>query len=174
MSKPTRIFILILAVNILILLMTKLFFLDIIVIRGRSMEPSLGEGTPVLINKTAFGLTEPFSGDYLVRWSEPERGEIVVFPSPLDGTVTVKRCVAVSGDGVTVSAGRLFVNGLSIPLKFYQGNLLENNTAVPSGQILVVGDNYAASSDSRTFGFLPLESVIGSVCFAPALSKAGP
>jgi signal peptidase I len=168
MRNPTRMFIIFLAVNVLILLMTKLFFLDIIVIRGRSMEPSLGEGTPVLVNKAAYGMTEPFSGGYLWRWSVPERGDVVVFRSPLDGSITVKRCLAVGGDSLGVSGGRLTVNGLELPLKFYQGNLLENYTSVPPGQCLVVGDNYTVSSDSRTFGFLPLENITGRVCFAPA------
>ncbi len=174
MNVTTRRFILILAVNALLLLMTKLFLFDIIIVRGRSMEPSLGEGAPVLINKTAFGLTEPFSGAYLLRWREPARGDVVVFRSPLDGLPTVKRCVAVGGDGLTVTPGRLEVNGREYPLKFFQEHLLEQYERVPAGSVLVLGDNTAHSTDSRSFGFIPLTSITGAVWCAPAPPEAGP
>jgi signal peptidase I len=172
--RPTRTFILILACNAILLLMTKFFVLDIIIVRGRSMEPSLGEGTPLLVSKTAYGLTNPFTGDFILRWRNPTRGELVIFKSPLDGELTLKRCAAVAGDELAVTDDFLSVNGLHFPLKFYQGGRLNTVGRVPVGEIIVIGDNYAASSDSRTFGFVPVESVTGAAVCAPTAPEAAP
>ena len=54
------------------------------------MVPSIKSGTVMLVNRAAYGILVPFSSRYLVRWSVPRPGEIVVFPSP-DGRLAVKR-----------------------------------------------------------------------------------
>jgi signal peptidase I len=94
MKNPARSLIALLAGNALLLLMTKLMFLDIIVVRGSSMAPSLKEGTPIFVNKLAYGLRNPFTGSSLLRWGHAARGDIVVFHNPRENTVTVKRCLA--------------------------------------------------------------------------------
>src|ERR1044071_4792661 len=63
-----------------------------------SMKPTIVEGDRIFVNKLAYGLKVPFTTMHLLHWSQPSRGEIVVFNSPVDGTRLVKRIVGVPGD----------------------------------------------------------------------------
>jgi signal peptidase I len=73
-------------------LLTKLFFFDIMIAEGHSMEPTIKEGSIILINKLAYGLQVPFFKKHLFRWAEPQVGDILVFIAP-DNRFAVKRCV---------------------------------------------------------------------------------
>jgi signal peptidase I len=106
-------------------------------VAGRSMQPTLLDGDRILTNKLAFGLRIPCTHVELLAWAEPSRGDVVVFSSPLDGRRLVKRIVAVPGDRV-------------------------GSDVVPPGRYFVLGDN-ADSVDSRRFGCVPREHILGRV-----------
>ncbi len=167
MNKTTGSLIVLLAAVALLLLMTKTFFLDMIVVRGRSMEPTLKEGTPIFINKLAFGLADPFGGASLARWGGPSRGDIVVYRDPQDDTAAVKRCLAVAGDTLRVTGHELAFGGRRLPLKFYQEDALRPSLTVPPGCVFLVGDNPEHSADSRTYGPVPLERLFAAMLFPP-------
>src|SRR5687767_10009385 len=76
-----------------------------------SMNPTILEGDRVFVNKLAYGLKVPFTTLHLLRWDQPERGQVVVFYAPHDGTRMVKRVIAVPGDTVEMRDGVLIVNG---------------------------------------------------------------
>ncbi|MEP6938889.1 MAG: signal peptidase I [Rudaea sp.] len=76
-----------------------------------SMNPTIVEGDRILVDKFAYGLRVPFTELRLTAGNDPMRGDIVIFPSPQDGTVLVKRVVGLPGDSVTMHDERLFVNG---------------------------------------------------------------
>src|SRR5438874_7678772 len=76
-----------------------------------SMKPSIIEGDRIFVNKLAYDLKVPFTTIHIAEWSNPKRGEIVVFDSPRDGTRLVKRVVAVPGDTVQLSSNTLVING---------------------------------------------------------------
>src|SRR5690349_16666429 len=65
-----------------------------------SMKPTLLEGDRIFVNRMAYDLRVPFLGWSLVRRADPERGDIVVLWSPVDGRRLVKRAVAIPGDTV--------------------------------------------------------------------------
>ena len=65
---------------------------DIVEVRGTSMSPTLYNHQVVLVNRAAYGVQ--LFGRYFVRWRNPEIGDIVVYRSPLDNNIVVKRCVA--------------------------------------------------------------------------------
>ncbi|WP_218938723.1 signal peptidase I [Oleiharenicola lentus] len=79
-----------------------------------SMNPTILEGDVVWVNKLAYGLRVPLTQLYLSRWSEPQRGDIVVVLSPLDGTRLVKRVIGVPGDTVELRDNRLVLNGRAV------------------------------------------------------------
>jgi signal peptidase I len=110
---------------------------DVSRVAGGSMRPTLLDGDRILTNKLAFGLRVPGTQAFLLAWAEPSRGDVVVFSSPLDGRRLVKRVVAVPGDPV-------------------------GDEVVPPGQYFVLGDN-ADSVDSRRFGCVPRERILGRV-----------
>lgn len=76
-----------------------------------SMKPSILEGDRIFVNKLAFDLRVPFTGTCLYHWAEPERGDIIVFFSPKDGTRLVKRVVGIPGDKVELQGNTLIING---------------------------------------------------------------
>src|SRR5438067_2495671 len=80
-------------------------------IPSASMHPNLLEGDVVLVNRLAFDLKLPLTDMVLARIGEPARGDIVTFHSPRDGTLLIKRLVAVPGDTVEMRNERLFING---------------------------------------------------------------
>lgn len=77
-----------------------------------SMRPTILEGDRILVNKLAYDLRIPFTNLRVASWSDPERGDIVVFPSPKDGTRLVKRIVGLPGDTVELRDNTLFINGV--------------------------------------------------------------
>jgi signal peptidase I len=76
-----------------------------------SMRPTILEGELVFINKLAYDLKVPFTTQHLAEWSSPQRGEIVVFYSPKDGTRLVKRVIGLPGDRIALHANQLTING---------------------------------------------------------------
>ncbi len=78
-----------------------------------SMNPTILEGDRLLVDKHVYGLRIPFSLTHLTEGQDPQRGDIVVFDSPRDGTSLVKRLIAVPGDRIELSGERLSVNGVT-------------------------------------------------------------
>jgi signal peptidase I len=76
-----------------------------------SMRPTLLEGDVVLVNRLAYDLKLPLTDLSVARLGEPQRGDIVTFSSPADGTRLIKRVVAVPGDVVAMRDDVLVING---------------------------------------------------------------
>jgi signal peptidase I len=124
-------------------------------IPSESMVPTLEVGDRVLANK------------FIYRFTEPEKGDIVVFDSvdEEDDQTLIKRVVGVAGDRIEVQGGVLFVNGEEQEEPYlneevpFEGSY--GPTEVPEGHVFVMGDNRGNSADSRVFGPLPLENLKG-------------
>ena len=76
-----------------------------------SMRPTVLEGDVVLVNRLAYNVKLPLTDVVLARTGEPQRGDVVTFSSPLDGTRLIKRVVALPGDVVEMKNERLILNG---------------------------------------------------------------
>lgn len=76
-----------------------------------SMRPTILEGDRIFVNKLAYDLKVPYTTVHLASWSNPHRGDVVVFFSPADGVRLVKRVIAVPGDTVSMERGMLIING---------------------------------------------------------------
>jgi signal peptidase I len=79
-----------------------------------SMKPTILEGDRILVNKLAYDLKVPFTTWHLAEWSNPRRGDIVVFYSPQDGTRLVKRVIGLPGDVIELRNEQLVINGKSV------------------------------------------------------------
>jgi signal peptidase I len=84
---------------------------DWYIIPTGSMKPTIVEGDRVFVNKLAYDLKVPYTKWNLAEWNAPQRGEIVVFPSPTDGTRLIKRIVGIPGDTVEMKNDQLILNG---------------------------------------------------------------
>src|ERR1041385_9412466 len=65
-----------------------------------SMKPTILEGDRVYVNKLAYDLKVPFTTLHIVEWSNPQRGDIVVFYSPYDGQRLLQRVIGLPGDSI--------------------------------------------------------------------------
>ena len=76
-----------------------------------SMKPTILEGDRVYVNKLAYDLKVPFTTWHIAEWSNPKRGEIVVFYSPYNGQRLVKRVIGLPGDTLELRNEALILNG---------------------------------------------------------------
>ncbi|HKZ27625.1 MAG TPA: signal peptidase I [Rubrobacteraceae bacterium] len=130
------------------------FVLEAFRIPSESMVPTLLVGDRVFVNK------------FIYRFTEPERGDVVVFESVNGGEEDlIKRIVAVAGDEIEVRNGTLLVNGEEQEEPYLNENLPFDDSygppRVPEEHVFVMGDNRANSADSRVFGPLPVENIEG-------------
>lgn len=122
-----------------------------------SMVPSIRVHDHVLINK----LADDFS--------TPDQGDIVLFDDPAGGEIPlIKRTVGLPGETVELRAGRLFIDGEFVEEPYVNANAPATNfgpVKVAEGHYFVMGDNRGNSTDSRVFGAVPEEDVIGVALF---------
>ena len=90
-----------------------------------SMKPSIVAGDRILVNKLAYGLRVPFTDWQLLQWSQPQRGEVVVFFAPDGGPRMVKRVIGVPGDTIQLYGNRLIINGALTQYSLVDGQLAE-------------------------------------------------
>lgn len=178
-------------VTIILLLFGTTTLVQAFVIPTGSMEDTLLVGDHLLVDKLAFAPSGPFSRN-LLPYSEPKRGEIIVFRYPIDIRQTfVKRVMGVPGDHLRLENKKVYLNGhlLNEPyvvhkldyIDSYRDNfpnepntplfppaqeMLEKNVKngeviVPQGFYFAMGDNRDQSLDSRYWGFVPRENIIG-------------
>ena len=99
------------ALAVLAALTIRWLFLEAYVIPSGSMFPSLLKNDHIFVNKMVYGIRFPFSENWMVKFNEPQRGEVIVFKYPKDmGTFFIKRIVGVPGDKVKFDNGLLYVN----------------------------------------------------------------
>lgn len=122
-------------------------------VEGHSMEPTLHTGQRLVIEKVSY------------RFHPPTTGDIVVLR--LDGREDVpiiKRVIGTPGDEVAIRAGRVYLNGVPLAEDYVEGRYTSDGWApavVPDGYLFVLGDNRGTSKDSRHFGLVPMENLVG-------------
>lgn len=161
-----------LVVAVLLALFVRAFFLQAFKIPTGSMRPTLIEGDRILVDKVTYGIPIPLVDRRLLSIRPPRRGDLVVFRS-LDDPARdfIKRLVAVGGDTLEIRDTRLWVNGRPVTdPPIFRSNTYYNRgdygqpgkpVQVPEGHYFFLGDNSASSRDSRYWGFLPADHIIG-------------
>lgn len=121
------------------------------------------------------------SGDYILtsrvtyKMRAPERGDVVVFKSPKNPDIEyIKRIIGLPGDKLLFENGNILINGkllqenyIAAQTNLWEGGYVKEGAelTIPDGDIFVMGDNRPRSSDSREFGPVAEETIIGQVFF---------
>lgn len=176
---------------LLVVLLLRSFLVEPFQIPSGSMRPTLEVGDFILVNKFTYGLRLPVLHTEIVDLGEPERGDVMVFRFPEEPSVNfIKRVVGLPGDRIRYADKQLFVNGEPVPKQLLEvgppkapGELLleerlgevvhriYNNPRdagpqvreiiVPEGHYFTMGDNRDHSNDSRYWGFVPEDNIVG-------------
>ncbi len=174
----------------LIVLLLRSFLVEPYTIPSGSMLPTLEVGDFILVNKFVYGLRLPVAGTKIIPIDNPRRGDVMVFRYPEKPSVSyIKRVVGLPGDLISYKHKVLKVNGVEVntellaelPPQMPQQRLVREQLddasheilvslstdigsgewAVPQNHYFVMGDNRDNSRDSRFWGFVPDQNLVG-------------
>lgn len=159
-------------IALILALIIRAFVIQAFKIPSGSMMPTFEIGDRIFVSKLDYGARVPFTELRLPGFKAPERGDIIVFISPEPPKKDfVKRLIAFEGETVEIKNGNIYINGkmlegpMSIRSNHYynRGDYGKENEpiTVPKGYYYALGDNSANSRDSRYWGFIPKNNLIG-------------
>jgi len=126
---------------------------DVVVVSGRSMEPTFADGTRLLAWQKHF------------KAGDVKRGEVVVLYDPTDGTLAVKRVIGLGGETVRIAGHTVYIDGEALEEPYVNeksmGPPLWGAVKVPEDGVWVMGDNRGNSLDSRDYGPVRLSDLRG-------------
>src|SRR4030042_684972 len=152
----------IIIISVLIVVPIRYFLIQPFFVKGMSMEPSFDDGQYLIIDEISY------------RFEPIGRGDVVVFKYPFNPSeYYIKRIIGLPGETVEIVGGGVIVynnantNGKVLDEKIYlapeEKKLGNMKIILKKGQYFVLGDNRAASSDSRKWGVLPEDNIVGRV-----------
>lgn len=147
----------IVVVALLIVLPIRYFLFQPFLVKGQSMEPNFGNGDYLIIDQLS------------LRLREPARGEVVVFKYPQNPSQRyIKRIIGLPGEIIEIAEGQVKISGALLAESPYLPDVFTDakgftTIALEEQEYFVLGDNRLASSDSRVWGVLPRENIIGRV-----------
>ena len=142
---------------LLIAIGINLFLAQATQVLGQSMEPNLHTAQRLVVEKVTY------------RLHGPRRGDIVVIDLPEAGPeLLIKRVIGLPGDTISGKGGQVFIDGepLDEPYVTSPGGRDIPEQVVPPLHVFVMGDNRQFSNDSRNFGFVPIDNIIGRAWFS--------
>jgi len=149
-------------------LVVRAFLFQAFYIPSPSMEPTLSSGDRILVNKVSYRLHDVNRGDLVVFHPRPESG--------VGADDLIKRVIALPGETVTTDDGRVLIDGglliepyLPVPdgtagfttVPWCANQDTTAGCTVPDDHVFVLGDNRGNSRDSRYFGPVPVDSIVG-------------
>ncbi len=140
---------------VVIALLINLFLAQATRVFGQSMEPNLHTDQRLVVEKISYN-----------RWWHlrgPQRGDVVVLRVDENSELLIKRVIGLPGDRVEIRSGQVFINGTRLDEPYLTGPTYGDYGPidVPPLHLFVLGDNRGFSNDSRAFGPIPLDRVIG-------------
>jgi signal peptidase I len=163
------------------------FIIESMVIQARvipsaSMEHTILIGDHLIVSLLGYDIGIPFTEHHIALWRNPKRQQIIVFEAPPQAAHNedfIKRVIGLPGDTVDIKRGVVFINGKKLNEPYLNPlpdpSAPQENTGpfhVPPGEYFVMGDNRDDSNDSRFWGGVPRENIIGTPLFIYMSIKA--
>jgi len=157
-------------IALVLALFVRTFIIQAFKIPSGSMIPTLQIGDRILVNKFIYGAKLPFSDKHLPGFTDPKRGDIIVFEYPEDKKKDfIKRLIAFGGETVEIRDGDIYIDGALVEdpiikkLFYYNRGDFVNGFSykVPDDHLFVLGDNSGSSRDSRYWGSLDEKLLLG-------------
>ena len=159
----------------LLAMVIRAFIVQAFKIPTGSMRPTLIEGDLILVNKFIYGAKVPFTKWRLPKVTDPKRGDVIVFIYPEDKKKDfIKRLVGLPGDTVEIKKGTIYINNKPLLDQVFNQRYYYNHgdfakkgekLVVPENNFFVLGDNSDSSKDSRYWGFVPRDNILGkAIC----------
>lgn len=144
-------------IALIIVFPVRIFIAQPFIVSGSSMEPTFDTGEYLIVDELSY------------RFEEPKRGDVVIFRYPLDTSkFFIKRIIGLPGEVVSIRGGNVFIteeDGSVFQLEEsylrYEDGSTNTTTTLGKDEYFVMGDNRPASSDSRIWGPLPREDIVG-------------
>jgi signal peptidase I len=147
-------------ISLAIIVPVRYFLIQPFFVNGASMEPQFHDGEYLIVDELSY------------RLSDPERGEVIIFKYPKDPSqYYIKRIIGLPGEKIKINQGEITIFNSENPDGFILDEsdyLIDGKkrdfsmeTKLSDGEYFVMGDNRRASSDSRTWGSLPENFIIG-------------
>ena len=158
-------------VAFLLAMVIRAFVVQAFKIPTGSMRMTLIEGDLILVNKFIYGAKVPFTNWRLPALRQPKRGDVVVFIYPEDKKKDfIKRLVGLPRETIEIKGGSIYVNDKPAPEPIFNQIYYYNRgefasegqkIIVPEDSYFVLGDNSNSSKDSRYWGFVPKDGLLG-------------
>jgi signal peptidase I len=142
---------------VIIALVINLFLAQATQVLGQSMEPNLHTAQRVVVEKVTYRVVHG-----------PRRGDIVIIDTPDQTEMLIKRVIGLPGETISVHRGTVYIDGeeLEEPWTVNPGGSNYGHKTIPPMHVFVLGDNRGASNDSRSFGPVPIEDIVGRAWFS--------
>lgn len=164
-------------IALILAIFIRAFFIQAFKIPSGSMRPTLIERDRLMVSKLCYGPLIPFTKTRIPGFSKIKRGDVIVFVYPEDKKRDfIKRVIGLPGEMLEIRDGDIYINGdlIEDPLiknifyynrKNSQYGKPDQIVEIPREHVFVLGDNSQSSHDSRYWGFVPLENIIGKAEF---------
>ncbi len=162
------------ATAIVLALIIRALIIQAFKIPSGSMEPTLLVGDHILVSKFIYGMHIPFTNHVILPLENPKEGDVVVFEYPKDESIDfIKRAIGLPGDKLQIINKQVYINGkaLNEPYAYHgDSDILPANVSprdnfgpivVPKGEYFMMGDNRDFSNDSRFWGFVKRDLILG-------------
>lgn len=147
------------AISLAIILPVRYFLIQPFYVRGASMEPNFQDHEYLIIDEISY------------RFREPSRGDVIVLRDPRGSQYLIKRIVALPGETIDMEGGRIFIKneehprGIELDESIYLDESVQTSGTESANlgpeEYFVAGDNRPSSLDSRIFGPIPKDDIVG-------------
>ncbi|QFI14398.1 signal peptidase I [Borrelia sp. CA_690] len=154
----------ILTASLFLIILIKLF-LSFYMVKGTSMTPIIFDKNWIVSHKFAYGLRLKTHQKYLLLWKAPRKNEMVLIKDPITKKIAIKKIFAIPGEEFKqIEKNKICIHDLNFII---DENILKKNNIkkIPEKHYLVIGENKQTSLDSRDYGFINIDNILGKIIY---------